>query len=253
MVKILSALHTHTMTIQTEPTLKQDLASEPHGPSNMSIERPVYSFNSHVAPISIPLSETKKCNKASEETMYYSHRSCDPSENPIFGTRSSRSELEIEAFPGGGHQDPRGTYIPPQDLPKSSPLSSRHDRSSGCEEGDGRSTRLHANVPDESAFESSSDEDKSANGTEVQSRRSSALTDLFAGCKIGGRAAIRITSVKSRLSHAPPCTTSPTTAMGASPQRTTSTKAGEKISCADGNSVDDRSGKISFLEGGQAW
>ena len=217
----------------------------------MSIERPVYSFNSHVAPISIPLSETKKCNKASEETMYYSHRSCDPSNNPIFGTRPSRCVLDIEALPGGGHQDPRGTYIPPQDLPKSSPLSFKADRDLAYEKEHGRSTRSHAKLPDESAFESSSEEEESARGT-VQRRRSSALSDLFAGCTIGGRAAHRITSVKSRLSHAAPCTTSPTTTMEASPQRTTSTKAAE-ISCADGNSVDDRSGKISFLEGGQAW
>jgi len=178
--------------------------------------------------------------------MYYSHRSCDPSNNPIFGTRPSRCVLDIEALPGGGHQDPRGTYIPPQDLPKSSPLSFKADRDLAYEKEHGRSTRSHAKLPDESAFESSSEEEESARGT-VQRRRSSALTDLFAGCTIGGRAAHRITSVKSRLSHAAPCTTSPTTTMEASPQRTTSTKAAE-ISCADGNSVDDRSGKISFLE-----
>jgi len=240
------------MTIQTEPTLKQDSVSEPHGPSNMSIERPVYSFNSHVAPISIPLSRTEKCDRASEMTMYYSHRSCVPSKNPIFGTRPSQCELDIEAFPGGGHQDPRGTYIPPQPLPKTSPLSFRVDRDLAYEKEIGRSTRLHANLPDETAFESSSDEEEPVRGTEIQRRRSSALTDLFAGCKIGGRVASSRTAVKSRLSHAAPCTTSPTTTMEASPQRTTSTKAAEN-SCADGDSVDDRSGKISFLEGGQAW
>jgi hypothetical protein len=83
----------------------------------------VHSFTSQVARMSIPLTNAQLARKISMMKLYDSHTSCDPSQNPIHGTRDPIHVLDLEALPGGGHQDPRGRYLTTQ-LKRQAPLFS---------------------------------------------------------------------------------------------------------------------------------